>query len=152
MSVDDHGLEAIRKSAIEIIPGDKAEYLLRTKILNLPGESVPVTLISDNTINSFGSISGLGSSSLTEVHSFTVPSGKNFYLKLVDVGGSNVAKYFIEVDSSTEALARTYWGEFSKPVYFFGAKLTEGTVLKVSVIHERPTSGDFEARIVGDLV
>lgn len=31
MSVDDHGLEAIRKSAVEITPGSKAEYRLRTQ-------------------------------------------------------------------------------------------------------------------------
>lgn len=30
MSVQDHGLEAIRKSAEEIVPGDKSEYRIRT--------------------------------------------------------------------------------------------------------------------------
>jgi hypothetical protein len=30
MSVSDHGIEAIRKSAEEIIPGDKKEYRIRT--------------------------------------------------------------------------------------------------------------------------
>lgn len=30
MSVDDHGLEAIRKSTEEITPGDKSEYRIRT--------------------------------------------------------------------------------------------------------------------------
>lgn len=29
MSVDDHGLEAIRKSAIQLVSGSKAEYALR---------------------------------------------------------------------------------------------------------------------------
>lgn len=32
MSVDDHGLEAIRKSAHEVTPGNRAEYYLLTKI------------------------------------------------------------------------------------------------------------------------
>lgn len=30
MSVDDHGLEAIRKSAAQVTSGDKSEYKLRT--------------------------------------------------------------------------------------------------------------------------
>jgi hypothetical protein len=33
MSVDDHGLEAIRKSAHEVTPGSKAEYYLLVSIL-----------------------------------------------------------------------------------------------------------------------
>lgn len=40
MSVDDHGLEAIRKSAIEIVPGDKAEYRIRTSS-DVTGEITP---------------------------------------------------------------------------------------------------------------
>lgn len=32
MSVDDHGLEAIRKSAHQVTPGNKSEYYLLTKI------------------------------------------------------------------------------------------------------------------------
>jgi len=30
LSVDDHGLEVIRKSALALVPGSKAEYMLRT--------------------------------------------------------------------------------------------------------------------------
>lgn len=34
MAVDDHGLEAIRKSAEEVTPGSKADYYLKTKIID----------------------------------------------------------------------------------------------------------------------
>lgn len=36
MSVDDHGLEALRKSAVEITPGDKSNYQLQAKVLSQP--------------------------------------------------------------------------------------------------------------------
>lgn len=34
MAVDDHGLEALKKSANQITPGDKSDYYLATKVID----------------------------------------------------------------------------------------------------------------------
>lgn len=48
MSVDDHGLEAIRKSAHEVNMGSKAEYYLLTKIKDaITGSFTPSGLFTD---------------------------------------------------------------------------------------------------------
>jgi hypothetical protein len=48
MSVRDHGLEAIRKSAGEVVPGAKDEYFLLTKILGaITGSFSPSGLFTD---------------------------------------------------------------------------------------------------------
>lgn len=41
MSVDDHGLQVLAKSAREIVSGNKAEYLLRIALLTSLGEVGP---------------------------------------------------------------------------------------------------------------
>ncbi len=52
MSVDDHGLETLKKSASEIVPGDKSEYfhkVLDGWIFMRPRNRVFRTVISDTT-------------------------------------------------------------------------------------------------------
>lgn len=46
MSVDDHGLEALRKAALQLTPGDKAEYKLRVILFDSDGN--PLDPISVN--------------------------------------------------------------------------------------------------------
>ncbi|MBL0320678.1 MAG: hypothetical protein IPP74_15495 [Alphaproteobacteria bacterium] len=42
MAVDDHGIEALKKSAEEVVPGSKADYYLKTGVL-LNGEPISDT-------------------------------------------------------------------------------------------------------------
>lgn len=44
MAVNDHGIEVLRKSGEEVTPGNKAEYCLKTKIINSSGEPIPVAV------------------------------------------------------------------------------------------------------------
>lgn len=48
MAVNDHGLEAIRKSAEEVIPGSKADYVLKTidggSFFRIPKEAIAFTV------------------------------------------------------------------------------------------------------------
>jgi hypothetical protein len=51
MSVDDHGLEALRKSAHEVTQGNKAEYYILTKIVDaLVGSFTPSGLQNGGSI------------------------------------------------------------------------------------------------------
>lgn len=47
MSVDDHGIEGIRKSAHQVIPGDKSEYYLLVDLLNKVISTQPSGLSKD---------------------------------------------------------------------------------------------------------
>jgi hypothetical protein len=93
----------------------------------------------------------------TEIISYTVPSGKNFYLQLVEVGGDNIGQYTVTVNSSVLAVMRTWFnGPFIERARFDGAGnlgtvIPAGGVLSVSVTHSRPADGKFESRIVGVL-
>jgi len=43
MSVGEHGLEAIRRSAEEQFPPSKIEYVLKVKVKNVSGEEIPIS-------------------------------------------------------------------------------------------------------------
>jgi uncharacterized protein YoxC len=49
MSVDDHGLEVLKKSAKEITPGDKSEYSVRVAVLEMPAVSVDIPPVTIDT-------------------------------------------------------------------------------------------------------
>lgn len=54
MAVDDHGLEALRKSAEEVVTGNKSDYFLKTGFKGLAPASyhnIILTYNSDNKID-----------------------------------------------------------------------------------------------------
>lgn len=80
MSVNDHGLEAIRKSASEVTSGDKSEYKLRT--YNVAG------LLSET----YDYVSASYPSATQEIYTF----------KIGGSGGTTVATITINYTDSTK--------------------------------------------------
>lgn len=76
MSVDDHGLEAIRKSAGEVTPGNNTEYFILTKIKDaIEGSFTPsgLTIGQKNTVLSIGtSALPIPATSLTDRNTMAV--------------------------------------------------------------------------------
>jgi len=48
MSVDDHGLETIRKSGEEVTTGDKSDYYIKTKIVGNDNSEVDLEVDDEN--------------------------------------------------------------------------------------------------------
>lgn len=71
----------------------------------------------------------------------------------IDVSGDNVALFRVKVNGSTIHDKRTYWGNGFNESFAFeqfdnGLKLLLGDVLTVTVIHNRPMLGSFEATVM----
>jgi hypothetical protein len=105
----------------------------------------------------FDEVSPVAKNTPTEIISYTVPDGKNFYLQLVEVGGDNIGQYTVTVGATVLSVMRTWFnGPFIERARFdgvgnLGFVIPTGSILSVSVTHSRPADGKFESRIVGVL-
>lgn len=76
---------------------------------------------------------------------------ENVYLQQVDVSGSNVATFEVLINSQVIDKKRTYWGRFNEIFNFKagenGILIAMGSVVEVTVFHNRPHTGSFNARI-----
>lgn len=103
-------------------------------------------------VNQFSEISSVPSGSLTDILTYVVPVSYTGTLCRVEVGGNNVATYEIYKNTELKARIRTWFGtalthtcEFSSGTS--GPELVAGDTIKIKVIHNRPFTGDFEARL-----
>lgn len=127
-----------------------------TDVLNInPDGSINVNIAQDTaadglTVDYF-EISSVGAGSETTIITVTAPVGGKRIQK-VDFGGDNKALFRVKVDGSTVATRRTWWTHFNESVSFEGFVnglfLTVGQVLTVTVIHNRPYLGAFEATVM----
>jgi hypothetical protein len=89
----------------------------------------------------------------TDIFTYTVPVSKALRISSVNVGGNNIAEFFIYVDGSDFWKLRTNFGSsLFTSVPFYSYKLTAGQVLKVAVKNSRLVNGDFEAILIGELL
>ena len=116
------------------------------------GDSLPISIIidGDSTIL-FNDVSSVASGAVTQVITYTVPVGKIFSLNNVQASGSNVAKFDLKLNGNVVSVKRSWWTQFNVTFSFGLFELIAGDILTVEVIHNRPTSGDFECSIVGSL-
>ena len=132
---------------------------LHTKVGNKPSEAIPVYVTAGGSAfefkNTYAEVNAVTSGSNTDIATYTVPVGKDFYLQSVAMSGTNIAQYTVTVDGNTVARLHTYFGGTLTTQLNFahgadrGWKLTTGQVVKVRVIHLRPSLGDFNATIQG---
>lgn len=105
----------------------------------------------------FADLTDVASGIDSTIIDYTVPSGNVFYLSKVEFGGSNIAEYELLIDAVASARKRTNFGAPLSDQFDFmtsaniGIRLESGQNIKVNVNHQRPSSGDFEARILGVL-
>ena len=143
-------------------PGDDGRGRLHSKISNTAAEAVPVFVtnaspITKADVNQFQDITAVTSGSETLITSYTVPVAKTLYLARVESSGTNIATFNLYINGSLSARRRTYFGSSLNETFEFFTKdgsgliLNAGDVLSIKVIHFRPSTGDFEARIQGVL-
>lgn len=120
-----------------------------------PDGSISVVLIPDGSaepINVYGESTGVLQGVETTLVTYTVPVGKIAYLHRVECSGENIARYQITLNAVVFATRRTHHGsglttdfEFTGPDSG-SCVLQPGDTVEVLTLHNRPFSGDFEAR------
>lgn len=119
--------------------------------------SINVTVVEDPgtylTRNIYNEITSVASGVETTISTYTVPVGKYSYLTRAEFSGDQVARYRIYIDSVTQASRRTNFGtNLSDDMSFFsgsndGIYLIAGSVVNLTVLHDRTGSGNFEGRL-----
>ena len=115
--------------------------------------AVTFTTVGD-TVTSYSEITAIAAATETTILTYAVGVAQA-YLLFVESNGTNVADYKVKLNGSTINRKYTYFGaplsayfDFKSSVSFFpGLSLVSGDVLTVTVIHNRPSLGDFNANI-----
>lgn len=101
-----------------------------------------------SSVNDFNDVTSVATSVLTTINTYTVPVGTTGIFKQVAVSGTNIAKYEVLLNGSVIDRAYTYFGApLSVEFKFNDTTLAAGDIILVRVIHNRPNTGDFNARI-----
>lgn len=137
------------------------EHTVAATIEQPADQPIPVNIVAgaagSEIYEQFNEVSAVVTSALTSILTYTVPAGKEFKFMYAEAGGTNIADYRLKLDGTRFARKRTYLnGDMWVPFDFrvgdtSGKLLTEGQVLILEVVHDRPDPGDFEARIFGVL-
>lgn len=111
---------------------------------------------SDPTVNPtyyYNEVTSVPSATPTVILNYIVPSGKETYIDKAYFSGTNVAEYTIKLAGVPVDKKRTYFGAPLNDYFNFGssfglpAKLTAGQAIQILVLHDRPSVGNFNARI-----
>ncbi len=128
----------------------------RVQVKNGVDSPIPVEIVDDGAsgtvINTFNATTSVAKDTLTTIASYTVGVGKTFYLKLIEVSGSNRSEFTITINGADEARKRTYGSKLNEEFDFKNFKVTAGQVILVKAEHNRPTLSDYDVRIVGNEV
>lgn len=126
-----------------------ARYYTETEIDNffemLKSPDLPAGYIASNY---FGTASSVPSGVETTVLNKTITT-THFLLQGIDVGGNNKAIYNIYIDGNLVAKKYTYYTKLHTFFSFSSLKIISGQAVTIKVLHNRPTTGDFQARILG---
>lgn len=97
--------------------------------------------------NYYSEVTGIVSGITTLVASYTVSAGD--LLQKIEFSGTNIAEYELIINGSTQDKKRTYFGNSLNGIFDFNNGLTvpTGQVIEIYVLHNRPETGDFNARI-----
>lgn len=115
------------------------------------------TQSAETVLNRYGEISSVAAGVESTILSYVVPLGKLLFLNLVEGSGGNIAEYAVYINGDKQAKKRTYFGGELNVDFSFegvpkrGLLLEAGDMISIKALHARPTSCDFEARVVGVL-
>lgn len=132
-------------------------YPIEVTVNNTISDPVPVfitsgTVASGIVTNTFNEITSLASGVETTVVLYTVPSGKTFNLNQIHFSGGNVATYAAYVGVSKLAVSRTmFGGDLTGDMNFINLSVPALSVIKLTVIHNRPNTATFDGNIIGEL-
>jgi len=152
--VDKTAIQVLEKKKFAECPDGSGEVVVKTKICDMPPIEVeaaiePFLPAGFVALNEYGEATSVPSATPANIISYTVPVGKVVALDKIEVSGENVAKYQVDIDGSIVGTRLTYWCDFNADFTFRQKRLVAGTVVKVTVEHNRPMTGDFFASIIG---
>jgi len=126
----------------------------KIEINNKPNNPVPVEIVDDVAVGDLKSIydESLSVAKNNEIQlvTYTVPTGKTFYLKEVEFSGDNRAKYWVRINTIRNGRQRTWDNHLNGRFNFYDMELVAGTFIELRMIHQRPQVGDFDGRIIGN--
>lgn len=98
-------------------------------------------------LSEYSEVLGVVSGITTLIGSYTAIA--NTYLQKIEFSGTNIAEYELVIDGVTEDKKRTYFGNSLNGSFDFndGWEIPAGQVIEIYVVHNRPSTGDFNARI-----
>lgn len=117
--------------------------------------NISATSVEDSDIarNFFGSVTGVPSNIETQIVQYTVPPGKRAVIVRAEYSGEQIGLYKVYIDNIQQAARRTHHGigltgqfEFTDAISS-GMIAPAGATVKITVIHNRPGLGQFDARI-----
>lgn len=141
---------------VDASDGDNIAISDGTNTLSInPDGSINVNVTTSNpgvVKNTYNEISSLASGISTTIVTYTAPISKITSLEIIEVSGTNIAEYTVLINGIKQAKKRTYFGAELNQEFLFaqgaaGFPLSIGDVVTVSVVHSRPTLGDFNSRI-----
>jgi hypothetical protein len=107
----------------------------------------------ETPVHPYNEIPSIASGADTDLLTYTVPVGKTAFLYRAEGSGENIARYKVLVNGTPIATRRTHHGSGLTATFDFvtGNKrqvvLQPGDIIKLKVLHNRPSAGDFEARL-----
>lgn len=98
-------------------------------------------------INSYDEVTGVVNGITTLIASYSAIA--NTFLQKIEFSGTNIAEYELVIDGDTQDKKRTYFGNSLNGCFDFndGLQVPSGQLIEIYVVHDRPSSGDFNARI-----
>lgn len=117
-----------------------------------PDGSINVNIVGQNASDGksfYNEISSVPSVTPTLLLTYTVPPLTTTELQILEVSGTNIATYTVQVNAVTTDKKRTYFGGNLNENFNFDRTITlvAGDVLTVTVEHGRTFLGDFNARL-----
>lgn len=116
------------------------------------------SIATGDVISIFNEVSAVASGIQTNVLTYVVPALKTLALTAIEVGGSNIAEYEVWIAGVLRARKRTWFSGPLNEIFPFGTSSTTGlevatgVTVQVKVLHNRPMNGNFEARLIGELI
>ena len=113
----------------------------------------PATSGTNTVVNTFGTAAAVVSGATTTIVQYTVPLGKTALLERSVCSGENIGTYTFLINGVTQSVLRTYYaGSFNVTFEFTtgqdnGLVLHPGDIVKVTILHNRPYTGNFDGRI-----
>lgn len=120
------------------------------RISAIDGETLnpKATVEAGTTTNIYNEVLSIASGVLTTIASFTATQTTK--LRQVDVSGENIATFTVLVNGNVVSKKRTYFGGQLDNTFSFdnGIVFATGQQVLVQVIHNRPTTANFNANIL----
>ncbi len=104
-------------------------------------------------VNEYNQIAAVASGITTDLILFTIPDDSNYALERISVSGDNIALFQVLINDVKIETQRTFIGGDLNTEFNFlstttiGYPLTEGDVVKVTVLQNRPDAGNYECRL-----